>query len=80
MKIEIPNFEVFLDSNISGKFLLNPFWLEHLLNLFSQGYIGEIWEEIQDTKINHCKTIEKAGYGIINLLDLTTQNHGKVKA
>jgi len=47
------------------------------LNLFSQGYIGEVWEEIQNTKINHSETIEKAGYGIINLLDLTTQNTGK---
>ena len=79
MKIEIPNFKAFPDSNISGRFIINPVWLEHILNLFSQGYIGEIWEEIMDTKINHCKTIEKTGYSIINLLDLTTCFHGDKK-
>ena len=74
MEITIENFESFMDSNISGKFIVNPYWLEHLLNLFSQGYIGEIWDEIQNTKMNHCDTIERLGYGTINLLDLTTQN------
>ncbi len=36
MEITIENFESFMDSNISGKFIVNPYWLEHLLNLFSQ--------------------------------------------
>ena len=65
MKIEIPKFEVFVDSNISGRFLINPFWLEHLLNLFYQGYVGEVWIEVQDTLMNHKKTIENTAYGII---------------
>lgn len=65
MKIEIPEFKAFIDNNISGKFLINPFWLEHLLNLFYQGYIGEVWEEVQDTLMNHKKTIEDTAYGII---------------
>ena len=59
MEITIENFESFMDSNISGKFIVNSYWLEHLLNLFSQGYIGEIWDEIQNTKMNHCDTIER---------------------
>jgi len=36
MEITIENFESFMDNNISGKFIVNPYWLEHLLNLFSQ--------------------------------------------
>ena len=58
-------FEDFPTGNESGKFLINPFWLEHLLNLFFQGYLGEVWEEITDTKINNCSLIESLGYGII---------------
>lgn len=58
-------FKEFTDSNISGKFIVNPFWLEHLLNLFYQGYIGEVAEEISDTIFNHIHTIENTGYGII---------------
>ena len=65
MKIEIKDFDVFVESNISGRFIINPFWLEHLLNLFYQGYIGEVWEEVQDTLMNHKKTIEDNTYGII---------------
>ncbi len=65
MKIEIPNFEVFLDSNISGRFIINNFWLEHLLNLFYQEYAGEMWCEIQDTLMNHKKLLENTAYGII---------------
>ena len=65
MKIEIPEFEVFLDSNISGRTIVNPYWLEHLLNLFYQGYLGEVWEEVMDTKINNCALIENWAYGII---------------
>lgn len=65
MQIEIPNFEVFTESNIAGKFIVSPFWLEHLLNLFYQGYIGEVWCEIQDTLMNHKETIENTAYGII---------------
>ena len=65
MKIKIPNFKDFPTGNKSGIFIINPFWLEHLLNLFYQGYLGEVWEEITDTKINVCKNIESLGYGII---------------
>ncbi len=61
----MPNFEVFVESNISGRFVVNPFWLEHLLNLFYQGYIGEVWTEVQDTLMNHKKTIENAAWNII---------------
>jgi len=62
MKIK---FKDFIKSNESGRFLVNPFWLEYLLNLFFQGYFGEFWEEIQDTKIEQNKTIENVGYGVI---------------
>ncbi len=58
-------FKPFMEGNESGRFLVNPFWLEHLLNLFSQGYLGEVWEEITHTKIQKDKTIEGIGYGII---------------
>ena len=58
-------FEDFPIRNEAGRFIVNPFWLEHLLNLFYQGYIGEVWEEIMDTKIQKDKTIENIGYGII---------------
>jgi len=65
MKIEIPKFKEFLDSNISGRMIINPYWLEHLLNLFFQGYLGEVWEEVMDTEMNHCALIENWSYGII---------------
>lgn len=65
MKIEIPDFEVFLDGNISGATLVNPFWLEHILNLFFQGYVGEVQEEIWNTQNNNCKSIENRAYGIV---------------
>jgi len=65
MKVEIPEFKVFPESNISGRMIVNPYWLEHLLNLFFQGYLGEVWEEIMDTEMNHCALIENWGYGII---------------
>ncbi len=58
-------FEVFVDGNESGRFLVNPFWLEHLLNLFFQGFVGEYSDEVQDTIINNIRTIENTGYGII---------------
>jgi hypothetical protein len=59
------DFHEFPESNISGRMIVNPYWLEHLLNLFFQGYLGEVWEEIMDTKMNHCSLIENWGYGII---------------
>ena len=59
------DFNEFPDSNISGKMIVNPYWLEHLLNLFFQGYLGEVWEEVMDTEMNHCASIENWGYGII---------------
>ena len=65
MKIEIQDFEVFVDSNISGRFLVNPYWLEHLLNLFYQGYVGEVSDEVSDTIFNHIHTIENTAYGVI---------------
>jgi len=66
MIIKIPEFKEFIDSNQAGIVITNPFWLEHLLNLFFQEYLGEVWEEIMDTKINNGKEIERVGYGIIN--------------
>ena len=39
--------------------------MEHLLNLFFQGYVGEVTDEIWDTISNHIKTVENVGYGII---------------
>ena len=65
MQIEIPKFEVFIESNISGIFVVNPYWLEHLLNLFYQGYVGEVSDEMSDTIFNHIHTIENSGYGVI---------------
>jgi len=65
MKIE---FEDFCIGSESAKLLINPYWLEHLLNLFYQGYRGEVWEEIEDTKMNAFKNlefIETIGYGTI---------------
>ena len=64
MKINI-NFQDFPTGNESGKFILNPHWIEHLLNLFYQGYHSEVWEEIMDTESNHCKLIEDTAYSII---------------
>ena len=58
-------FKPFVEGNESGRFLVNPGWLEHLLNLFFQGYIGEVWCEVQDTLMNHTKTIENTAYGIV---------------
>jgi len=60
-------FKDFPTGNESGKFLVNPFWLEHLLNLFNQGYICELWEEIQDTIFNHTNTIRNTSFGIIGM-------------
>ena len=65
MKIEILNFEVFPDSNISGRMIVNPFWLEHLLNLFYQGYIAEFQIEIWDTQSNNSQCVKNWAYGII---------------
>jgi hypothetical protein len=64
MKINI-EFDDFEKTNVSGKFIVNPFWLEYLLNLFHQGYMGEIWEEIIETQINNNEMIESLGYGTI---------------
>ncbi len=67
MQIEMPKFEVFVDSNLLGRFIINPYWLEHLLNLFYQGYVGEVSEEISDTIFNHIHTIKNTAYGIIGV-------------
>ena len=61
----LKEFEDFPTGNEAGRMIVNPYWLEHLLNLFYQGHIGEVWEEIKDTQINHCALIEDLGYGII---------------
>lgn len=60
-------FKEFLEEREAGRFLVNPFWLEHLLNLAHQGYLGEVWEEITKTKINQMENIEFIGYGTISL-------------
>ena len=65
MQVEIPDFKVFVDSNISGKMIVNPYWLEHLLNLFFQEYVAEFQIEIWDTQHNHSKLIYNLAYGII---------------
>lgn len=62
MKIQ---FNDFMECNESARFVINPYWLEYLLNLFHQGYLGEVWEEVTDTKINHSQMIENIAYGII---------------
>lgn len=59
------DFKSFMETNIAGKFIISPYWKEHLLNLFYQGFIGEVWTEIQDTLMNHKKTIEDTAWGII---------------
>ena len=66
MKIEIKEFKEFQDNNISGVMIVNPYWLEHLLNLFFQGYLAEVYEEVADTKINYSASIDKSAYGIIS--------------
>ena len=58
-------FEEFMKSNEAGRFIINPFWLEHLLNLFYQGYLDKVWEEVQDTIMNQIGSIENISYGII---------------
>ena len=58
-------FKMFLEGNEAGRFLVNPHWLEHLLNLFYQGYIGEVADEVSDTIRNVIDTIENVSYGVI---------------
>jgi len=65
MKIEMPEFKEFLDNNVFGRMIVNPYWLEHLLNLFFQEYLEKVWEEIMNTKMNHSTLIENWAYGII---------------
>jgi len=81
MKIEIPKFKEFPDSNIAVGIIVNPFWLEHLLNLFFQGYIGSVWEEIIDTETKFCSEIENIGYGLIlmNVTEEIKQNVEELK-
>jgi len=45
--------------------MVNSYWLEYLLNLFYQGYIGEVVDEMTDTLSNYIKAIEDISYGII---------------
>jgi len=65
MQIEIPEFKEFTESNISGRMILNPYWLEHLLNLFYQEYVAEFQMEVWDTQHNHSKLIHNWAFGII---------------
>lgn len=58
-------FEDFPTGNESARFIVNPFWLEHLLNLWSQGYVIETWEEICDTIKNGKSTMMNVSLGII---------------
>lgn len=58
-------FKEFVISQEAGIILINPYWLEHLLNLFYQGYIGEVSDEINDTIMNTIKTIKNIGYGVV---------------
>ena len=64
MKIEI-NFNDFMECQEAGRFIINPYWQEYLLNLFYQEHLGEVWEEVMDTKINHSNMIENLAYGTI---------------
>jgi hypothetical protein len=59
------HFNDFMECNESGRFIINKYWLEYLLNLFYQGYIGEVWEEVMDTKIKNGEMIENLAYGTI---------------
>ena len=54
----------------SAQVMLNEFWLEHLLNLFAQGYFGEFWEQIQETNFGLCKAVDEFGYSLVNLIDM----------
>lgn len=57
---------------ISSEVFINEFWLEHLLNLFSQGYFGEFWEEIQINNLGLCKSVEEFVYPLLNEVNLQT--------
>lgn len=63
-KMEI-DFPEFTESDISAIIVLNPYWQEILLCMFEQGFFGEIWEEVQDTKINVSETIENLVYDFL---------------
>ena len=65
MKIEISNFKDFIESNISGMIIVNPFWLEHLLNLFFQEYLVEFQEEIWNTQYLFNQEIKNNAYRFI---------------
>lgn len=58
-------FKPFLEGNESGRFIISPYWVEYQLNLFFQGYIGEVADEIMDTVMNHTILLENTVYGII---------------
>jgi len=58
-------FEDFVECRESGRFLINDYWLEYILNLWHQGYLGEIWEEVVETQIDLCERIENLAYGLI---------------
>lgn len=57
--------------NSAGGFMFNPFWLEYLLNLFHQGFPGDVFCEIEDTIIN----FEDAMKSEVYLLMISTLNN-----
>lgn len=59
------HFDNFMESRETGKFIINPFWLEYLLNLFHQGYYREIWEEMMDTRCNLNQMIKRVAFSTI---------------
>lgn len=62
---KIIKFKDFEESQESGKFIINPYWLEHLLNLYYQDFIGSAWEEVIDTEINFKEMLENEAYDTI---------------
>lgn len=54
----MPEFKEFPDSHISGRLIINPYWLEYQLNLFFQGYITDVEKEIWETQMDNKEIIE----------------------
>lgn len=65
MKTKLIKFTNFMECREAGRFLVNPFWLEYLLNLFSQEYFSECYEEIMETQINNDEMIKSIAYNTI---------------
>lgn len=52
------DFDDFIKTGETGKYLLNPFWLEYILDLYFQEYYGELADELMDTKLNIHRLVE----------------------